>query len=99
MEFSKTNIRTAISKGAKQIEGSYFQSTGLGNETGKFQNIKKIDTWNFFICLLVINEKHMNSHFVLCQFENLCLENNALKMASVSTHAFLKSGPETVHDL
>jgi len=41
----------------------------------------------------------MNSHFVLCQFENLCFENNALKMASVSTHAFLKSGPETVHDL
>ena len=41
----------------------------------------------------------MNSHFVLCQFENLCFENNALKMASVSTHAFLKSGPETVNDL
>jgi hypothetical protein len=36
---------------------------------------------------------------VLCQFENLCFENNALKMAFVSTHAFLKSGPETVHDL
>jgi len=33
----------------------------------------------------------MNSHFVLCQFENLCFENNAFKMASVSTHAFLKS--------
>ena len=54
---------------------------------------------NFFICLLVINEKHMNSHFGLCQFENLCFESNALKMASVLTHAFLKSGPETVHDL
>ena len=53
---------------------------------------------NFFIHLLVINEKHMNSHFVLCQFEHLCFENNALKMASVSTHAF-KSGPENVHDL
>ena len=39
---------------------------------------------NFFICLLAINEKHMNSHFVLCQFENLCFEINALKMASVS---------------
>ena len=32
---------------------------------------------NCFICLLVINEKNMNSHFVLCQFENLCFENNA----------------------
>ena len=64
-----------------------------------FENIKKIQHMNFFICLLVINEKHMNSHFVLCQFENLCFENNALKMASVSTQAFLKSGPETVHDL
>ena len=41
----------------------------------------------------------MNSHFVLCQFENLCFENNVLKMASVSTHAFLKSGSETVYDL
>ena len=71
---------------------------GLGNETRKFQNIKK-STHEFFICLLVINEKRMNSHFVLCQFENLCFENNALKMASVSTHALLKSGPETVHDL
>jgi len=40
----------------------------------------------------------MNNHFVLCQFENLCLENNAVKMASISTHAFLKSGPENVHD-
>ena len=38
----------------------------------------------------------MNNHFVLCQFENLCFENNALKMASVSTHAFLKSGPENL---
>ena len=41
----------------------------------------------------------MNSHFVLCQFENSCFESNALKMASVSKHAFLKLGPETVHDL
>ena len=41
----------------------------------------------------------MNSHFVLRLFENLCFENNALKMASVSTHAFLKSGPETVREL
>ena len=40
----------------------------------------------------------MNSHFVLCQFENLCFESNVLKTASVSTHAFLKLGPETVHD-
>jgi len=52
-----------------------------------------------FIYLLVINGKHMNSHFVLCRFENLCFENNALKMAFVSTHAFLKSGRETLHDL
>ena len=67
----------------------------------KWENFKtlKISTIEFFICLLVINEKIMNSHFVLCQFENLCFENNALKMTSVSTHAFLKSGPETVHDL
>ena len=56
--------------------------TGLGNETGKFQNIKKKSTHGFFIYLLVINEKRMNSHFVLCQFENLCFESNALKMAS-----------------
>ena len=63
-----------------------------------FKTLKKIDN-EFLICLLVINEKHMNSHFVLYQFESLCFENNALKMASVSTHAFLKSGPETVHDL
>ena len=59
---------------------------------------KKINTW-IFICLFVINEKLMNSTFVLCQFEILCFEINALMMASVSTHAFLKSGPETVHDL
>ena len=52
---------------------------------------------NFFICLLNINEKYMNSHFVLCQFENLCFENNAFKMACVSTHVFPKWGPETVH--
>ena len=51
----------------------------LGNETGNFQNIS---THEFFICLLVINEKRMNSHFVLCQSENLCFENNVLKMAS-----------------
>ena len=63
-----------------------------------FKTLKK-STHEFFICLLVINEKLMNSHFVLCQFENLCFESNALKIASVSTHAFLKSGPETVHDL
>jgi len=24
-------------------------NTGLGNETGKFQNIKKIDTWIFYL--------------------------------------------------
>jgi len=72
--------------------------TGLGNETGKYQNIKKKSTHEFFICLLVINEKLMNSYFVLCQFENLCFESNALKMASVSTHTFLKLGPETVYD-
>ena len=66
---------------------------------GKFQNIKIKSTHEFFICLLVINEKRMNRHFVLCQFENLCFESNALKMASVSTRTFLKSGPETVHDL
>ena len=70
--------------------------TELGNEIGKFEK-KKMRHVNF-LCLLVINEKHMNSHFVLCQFENLCFESNALKMASISTHAFLKSGPETVHD-
>jgi hypothetical protein len=46
-------------------------NTELGNETGKFQNIKKKSTHEFFICLLVINEKHMNSHFVLSQSENL----------------------------
>jgi hypothetical protein len=46
---------------------AYSENTGLSNETGKFQNIKKND--KFFICLLVINEKRMNSHFVLCQFE------------------------------
>ena len=57
--------------------------TGLGNETGKSQNIKKKSTHEFFICL-AINEKHMNSHFVLCQFENLCFEINTLRMASVS---------------
>jgi hypothetical protein len=34
----------------------------------------------------------MNSHFVLCQFENYALE-----VASVSMHAFFKSGRETVH--
>ena len=62
-----------------------------------FKTLKK-STQEFFY-LLVINEKHMKSHFVLCQFEHLCFENNALKMASVSTKAFLKSGPETVHDL
>jgi len=50
---------------------------------GKLQKIKKL-THEFFICLLAINEKHMNTHFVLCQFENLCFEINALKMASVS---------------
>jgi len=76
----------------------FYHCTGLGNETGKFQNINKFDTW-IFICLFVINEKLMNSTFVLCQFEILCFEINALMMASVSTHAFLKSGPETVHDL
>ena len=58
--------------------------TGLGNETGKLQNIKKKSTHEFFICLLAIKEKLMNSHFVLCQFENSCFEINALKMASVS---------------
>ena len=68
------------------------QYTGLGNETGKFQNIKK-SSHEFFVYLLFINEN------VLCQFEHLCFENNALKLASVSTHAFLKSGPETVRDL
>lgn len=47
--------------------------TGLGNETGKSQNIKKKSTHEFFICL-AINEKHMNSHFVLCQFENSVLK-------------------------
>jgi len=79
------------------IKGWYILTyTGLGNETGKFQNIRK--NRQFFICLLVINEKHMNSHFVLCHFENLCFESNALKMASVLTDAFLKSGPETLHD-
>ena len=55
-----------------------------------FKTLKK-STHEFFICLLVINEKHMNSHFVLCRFENLCFENNALKMAYVSTQAFLNS--------
>ena len=30
-----------------------------------------------------MNGKHMKSHFVLCQFENLCFENNALKMADL----------------
>ena len=63
-----------------------------------FKTLKK-STHEFFIYLLVINEKHINSHFVLCQFENLCFENNALKMASVSAHAFFQSGPENVHDL
>jgi len=24
-------------------------NTGLGNETGKFQHIKKIDTWTFYL--------------------------------------------------
>jgi len=69
------------------LKARNVNNTGLGNETGKFQNIKKKSTHEFFICLLVINENHMNSRFVLCQFENLCFENNALKMASVSTHA------------
>jgi len=63
-----------------------------------FKILKK-SSQEFFIYLLVINEKHTNDHFVLCQFEYLCFQNNALKMASVSTHAFLKSGPETVCDL
>ena len=71
---------------------------GWAMKRENFKTLKK-STHEFFICLLVINKKHINSHFVLCQFENLCFENNALKMASVSTHAFLKSGPETVHNL
>jgi len=71
----------------------------VGQWNGKISKHKKKSTHEFFICLLVINEKHMNSHFVLCHFENLCFGSNALKMASVSTHTFLKSGPETVHDL
>ena len=29
----------------------------------------------------------------------ICFESNALKMASVSMYAFLKLGPEIVHDL
>ena len=33
----------------------------------------------------------MNSHFVLCQFENLYFENNALKMACVETEAILRA--------
>jgi len=63
-----------------------------------FQTLNK-STHEFFIYLFVMNEKHMNSHFVLCQFENLCFENNAVNMASVSTQAFFQSGPENVHDL
>jgi hypothetical protein len=77
-----------------------YKYTGLGKETGKFRNMKKKLTHEFFICLLIINDKRMNGHFVLCQFDNVCFENNSLKMASVSTHMFFfKSGPETVHDL
>jgi len=67
---------------------AYIQGWAMKREN--FKTLKKKSTHEFFIYLLVINEKHMNSHFVLCQFENLCFENNALKMASVSTHAFLK---------
>ena len=52
-----------------------------------FKTLRK-STHEFLIYLLVINEKHTNSDFTLCQFENLCFENNALKMAS----AFLKPG-------
>jgi len=55
---------------AIRIHDLLMISTELGNETGKFQKLKK-STHEFFICLWVINEKHMNSHFVLCQFENL----------------------------
>ena len=65
---------------------------------GNFKILNKSSN-EFFVYLLVINEKHINGHFVLCQFEHLCFENNALKMASVSTHAFLKSGPKTVRDV
>jgi hypothetical protein len=56
---------------------------GWAMKRENFKTLKKKLTHELFICLLVINEKHMNSHFVLCQFENLCFENNALKMASV----------------
>ena len=75
------------------VHNSQIQGWAMKREN--FKTLKKSKR-EFFICLLVINEKHMNSHFVLCQFENLCFENNALKMASVSMHAFLKSGPETI---
>src|SRR5215471_13490604 len=60
---------------------------GWAMKRENLKTLKRNRHVNFFICLLVINEKHMNSHFVLCQFENLCFENNALKMASVSTHS------------
>jgi len=78
--------------------GSGMLVQGRAMKWENFKTLKKL-MHGFFIFLLVINEKHMNSHFVLCQFENLCFESNAVMMASVSTHAFLKSGSQTVHDL
>ena len=41
---------------------------GWAMKRENFKTLKK-STHEFFICLLVINEKHMNNHFLLCQFE------------------------------
>ena len=52
------------------VETLYYQLPyyRVGQWNGKISK-QKTDTWIF--CLLVINEKHMNNHFVLCHFENL----------------------------
>ena len=48
----------------------YIYIQGWAMKRKNYKTLQK-STHEFFICLLALNEKLMNSHFVLCQFENL----------------------------